>query len=150
MGTKNIDNELKPTHFISYIELQRKKEMVRVTTENRLLLDRIRKTQPTYNHLQWEQDAEKRVEYLRTMTQFPDLFVPPGSKEPPPKNKKTQRSSSRRQLTDCIDDTVDIEDNSGNIPAPDPPAPPQDTFVGGTRPNRPFLPAIQNPSIPSP
>eukprot|EP01039_Chlorochromonas_danica_P008227 gene8227-9074_t len=80
MSHKNIDNELKAKPFVSYIELQRKKDMVRITGENKRLLSRIQKTSPSYNHLQWEQEAEKRMDYLRTMTQFPDLFNPPGLK----------------------------------------------------------------------
>ncbi|RYH26758.1 hypothetical protein EON65_13920 [archaeon] len=55
MSSKNIDNQLVPKPFVSYIELQRKKDMARVTQENRRLLDRIQKTQPSYNSMQWEQ-----------------------------------------------------------------------------------------------
>lgn len=82
MSHKNIDNELKAKPFVSYIELQRKKDMLKVTIENRRLLERIQHANPSYNHIQWEADAEKRIEYLRTMTQFPDVFVPPGVHRP--------------------------------------------------------------------
>lgn len=80
MSRKNIDNELKVKPFTSYIELQRKRELQKICTENRVLLGRIQNTVPSYKHIEWERDAEKRVEYLRNMTEFPDLFVPPVTK----------------------------------------------------------------------
>jgi hypothetical protein len=79
MSRKNIDNVLVPQHFISYLELQRKKNLIKITRDNRRLLTRIQDTVPTYHPEEWEKDAEKHVEYLRNMTEFPHLFVPPGS-----------------------------------------------------------------------
>ena len=38
--------------------VRRKQELERVTRENHSLLKRIQERQPTYNHLQWEQDRE--------------------------------------------------------------------------------------------
>ena len=59
------------------MEGKKKRELKRIEDDNRRLLQAIRKTVPVYNHLQWEKDAENRVHYLRNMTEFPDLFVPP-------------------------------------------------------------------------
>lgn len=81
MSTKNIDNERKHVTFISLMEGKKKRELKRIEDDNRRLLQAIRKTVPVYNHLQWEKDAENRVHYLRNMTEFPDLFVPPGGKK---------------------------------------------------------------------
>ncbi len=77
MSRKNIDNELKVKPFTSYIELQRKRELQKICTENRVLLGRIQNTVPSYKYVEWERDAEKRIEYLKNMTEFPDHFVPP-------------------------------------------------------------------------
>mmetsp|Transcript_33648 Transcript_33648/g.48816 ORF Transcript_33648/g.48816 Transcript_33648/m.48816 type:complete len:186 (-) Transcript_33648:200-757(-) len=81
MSVKNIDNERKHVTFISLMEGKKKRELQRIESDNRRLLQAIRKTVPVYNHLQWEKDAENRVHYLRNMTEFPDLFVPPGSQQ---------------------------------------------------------------------
>ena len=80
MNKKNIDNELKTKPFTSFIEMQRKRELKKITTENQLLLQRIQTTVPSYHVEEWERDAKKRVEYLRNMTEFPDYFVPPGTR----------------------------------------------------------------------
>jgi hypothetical protein len=78
MSRKNIDNVLVPQHFVSYLELQRKKELIKITQENRRLLHRIQHTVPTYHPEEWGKDADKHEEYLRNMTEFPEMFVPPG------------------------------------------------------------------------
>jgi hypothetical protein len=83
MSHKNIDNDLKEKPFTSYIELQRKKEMKKIMLDNQRLLDRIQHTVPSYDHIEWERDAQKRMEYLRNMTEFPDYFQPPGLKRTP-------------------------------------------------------------------
>jgi len=77
MSHKNIDNELKEKPFTSYVELQRKKEMKKIMLDNQRLLERIQHTVPSYDHVEWERDAEKRMEYLRNMTEFPDYFQSP-------------------------------------------------------------------------
>lgn len=78
MSVKNIDNERKHVTFISLMEGKKKRELKRIEDDNRRLLQAIRQTVPVYNHVQWEKEAENRVHYLRNMTEFPDLFVPPG------------------------------------------------------------------------
>lgn len=163
MSHKNIDNELKAKPFVSYIELQRKKDMIRVTTENRRLLDRIQKTNPSYNHLQWEADAERRVHYLKTMSQFPDHFVPPGVHRPGYQSKRAQERERMRnrigahpfysqdmggegeeQLQDAVDEMMEeaVEALAATHLSP---RPPQDLMdhSEGHRPSRPFsLPPI--------
>lgn len=80
MSRKNIDNVLVPQQFISYLELQRKKELIRITQDNRRLLHRIQHTVPTYHPEEWQKDAERHEEYLRNMTEFPELFELPGQR----------------------------------------------------------------------
>lgn len=105
MSKKNIDNELKAKPFTSYIELQRKRELKKITVENQKLLHRIQTTVPSYHVEDWEKDAEKRVEYLRNMTEFPDYFVPPGT-----------RSSSKKDLSKTrTGQSVDVHGRNDNV-----------------------------------
>jgi hypothetical protein len=79
MQTKNIDNHLVEKPFISLMELQRKKELKKIMIQNSRLLDRIQSTVPSYDHVLWEKEADHHVEILRNMTEFPELFVAPGT-----------------------------------------------------------------------
>lgn len=79
MSHKNIDNVLVEKPFISLMELQRKKQLKRIMIQNSRLLERIQCTVPSYDHVQWEREAAHHVEILRNMTEFPDLFVAPGT-----------------------------------------------------------------------
>lgn len=80
MSRKNIDNVLVPQHFVSYLELQRKKQLIKITRDNRRLLHRIQHTVPTYHPEEWERDAKRHEEYMRNMTEFPELYMPPGQR----------------------------------------------------------------------
>lgn len=144
MSHKNIDNELKAKPFVSYIELQRKKDMVRVTRENRRLLQRIQTTHPSYNHIQWEQDAEKRMHYLRTMTQFPDCFKPPGVHDPEYKSSRRveeeKKTSRLNEIHSISMDALAAEFEAMGMSLPTSGSPPQELMDShGTRPNRPFV-----------
>lgn len=79
MCSKNIDNVLIEKPFISLMELQRKKELKKIMIQNNRLLDRIQTTVPSYDHVSWEKEAKHHVEILKNMTEFPDLFVAPGT-----------------------------------------------------------------------
>lgn len=79
MSHKNIDNVLVEKPFISLMELQRKKQLKKIMIQNSRLLERIQCTVPSYDHVQWEREAVHHVEILRNMTEFPDLFVAPGT-----------------------------------------------------------------------
>lgn len=124
MSSKNIDNELKAKPFTSYIELQRKKELKKIMLENSRMLDRIQHTVPTYRHIEWELDAEKRVEYLRNMTEFPDLFVPPGSSQKPrQESRRSQRSSQGMRNPEIQNNSPfrSHESMEGSMEGPQPP-----------------------------
>jgi hypothetical protein len=108
MDSKNIDNELRVKPFTSYIELQRKKELKKIMSENKRMLDRIQNTIPSYRHVEWELDAEKRVQYLQNMTEFPDLFVPPRS------SSKLKRASSVHSSSRKNEGTFNNEISTGS------------------------------------
>lgn len=132
MSHKNIDNELKEKPFTSYIELQRKKEMKKIMLDNQRLLDRIQHTVPSYDHIEWERDAQKRIEYLRNMTEFPDYFQPPGMKRTPSANRsRSIVSAGNPELQ-----------SSGNSFSPQPPPILTSENVPRSLGHRPVLPQI--------
>jgi len=49
----------------------RKREMLRITQDNQKLLSRIQHRQPTYNHLQWEQQRERNEELCERICRYP-------------------------------------------------------------------------------
>jgi E3 ubiquitin-protein ligase TRIP12 len=69
MQVKSIDND--PPHTKSIGRSQaRRLELQRITQENQRLLKRIQETEPCYNHLEWEEDARKREQYIANMSEF--------------------------------------------------------------------------------
>lgn len=82
MASKNIDNELVPQNFVSYLSMQRKRTLKKIVEDNKRLLERIQYAVPSYHTEEWERDHQQRVEYLRNMTEFPEYFNPPGSAFP--------------------------------------------------------------------
>lgn len=50
---------------------QRKRELQRITSENQAILRRIQMREPTYDHLQWEEDAKKNERYAANIREFP-------------------------------------------------------------------------------
>eukprot|EP00756_Hemistasia_phaeocysticola_P008877 Hpha_TRINITY_DN14760_c0_g1::TRINITY_DN14760_c0_g1_i1::g.102929::m.102929 len=49
----------------------RKRELLRITQENQKLLGRIQHRQPTYNHLQWEQQRERNEMLCERICRYP-------------------------------------------------------------------------------
>ena len=50
---------------------QRKRDIKRINSDNRILLERIEKTQPYYNRKKWMRDRRKHLHTLKTMGEFP-------------------------------------------------------------------------------
>ena len=48
----------------------RKRELAKITKENQLILRRIQTRQPTYDHLQWEEDARRNREYGENVREY--------------------------------------------------------------------------------
>ena len=48
----------------------RKRELIRITNENQAILRRIQKSEPTYNHLKWEEDRKVHEGYLRNIVLY--------------------------------------------------------------------------------
>jgi len=49
----------------------RRKELVRITQENQALLKRIQQSQPTYNHMSWEQQRERSELLCQRICRYP-------------------------------------------------------------------------------
>lgn len=76
MESKNIDND-QTTYFYHSLQAEnRRRTLKRVQAENDRLLNRIRITEPVYNSMEWERQAEQRDKYLKNLTAYPDLFIP--------------------------------------------------------------------------
>jgi hypothetical protein len=60
--------------------VRRKQELERITRENHSLLKRIQERQPTYNHLQWEQDRDRNEQLCERICKFP--YRPNGTAAP--------------------------------------------------------------------
>ena len=71
MHRPGIDSK-RPAGVVSSLNhVRRKQELERVTRENHALLKRIQERQPTYNHLQWEQDREQNEALCERICKFP-------------------------------------------------------------------------------
>jgi hypothetical protein len=74
---KNIDNELSYVQgYKSLAAVARRQQLHEITTENLRMLDRIRNTDPVYNVMEYELEAEKRDTILKGMSEFPDMYKP--------------------------------------------------------------------------
>jgi hypothetical protein len=55
----------------------RKKELLRITRDNQMILKRIQQAQPVYNHVEWEDDNRKNMTFLRNRCEFPLVLRTP-------------------------------------------------------------------------
>lgn len=55
----------------------RKKELLRITKDNQLILKRIQQAQPVYNHVEWEGWHKKKVSYLKNCAEYPLVLKTP-------------------------------------------------------------------------
>ncbi|KAH7479835.1 hypothetical protein PRIC1_008612 [Phytophthora ramorum] len=49
----------------------RKRELQKITSENQAILRRIQMREPTYDHVQWEEDAKKNERYAANIREYP-------------------------------------------------------------------------------
>lgn len=78
MQRGGLDNA-KPSERVSSLnKVRRRQELERITKENHSLLKRIQERQPTYNHLEWEQDRERNELMCDRICRYP--YRPAGSK----------------------------------------------------------------------
>eukprot|EP01062_Namystynia_karyoxenos_P001415 TRINITY_DN1048_c0_g1_i1.p2 TRINITY_DN1048_c0_g1~~TRINITY_DN1048_c0_g1_i1.p2 ORF type:complete len:206 (+),score=76.46 TRINITY_DN1048_c0_g1_i1:87-704(+) len=70
MQRPGIDTHNRVTHC-SLNREARRRELLRITQENQKLLSRIQQRQPTYNHLQWEQERERNEMLCERICRYP-------------------------------------------------------------------------------
>jgi hypothetical protein len=85
MQRSGLDNGNPPTMLSSLNKVRRRQELSRITKENHALLRRIRDKQPTYSHLQWEQERERNEQLCDRICRYPyrPAGTHKGGDEPP-------------------------------------------------------------------
>jgi E3 ubiquitin-protein ligase TRIP12 len=68
------------------------KELHRITKENQGMLERIQRVAPTYNRVEWEEDARRQEKFLQHACEFP-LVLRGGTPRGPSPRGRTPRSS---------------------------------------------------------
>jgi hypothetical protein len=71
MQRGGIDNSAPAYQVTSLNKVKRRQDLTRITDQNHSLLKRIQEQQPTYNHLQWEQDREKGEQLCDRICRYP-------------------------------------------------------------------------------
>lgn len=59
------------SNMASLNQVKRKQELAKITRENHALMKRIQESQPTYSHLQWEQDRERNEQMCERLCKYP-------------------------------------------------------------------------------
>jgi hypothetical protein len=77
MQRSGIDSKRPASMVASLNGVRRKQELARITRENHSLMKRIQERQPTYSHLQWEQDREVNEQLCERICKYP--YRPPGN-----------------------------------------------------------------------
>ena len=97
MQRSGIDS-VKPASMVASLNgVRRKQELSRITQENHSLMRRIQERQPTYSHLQWEQDRERNEQLCERICKYP---YRPGNAASP---GSTARSGSAPQYASLAD-----------------------------------------------
>lgn len=71
-GKHGLDNKRKSKPR-SMNRLVRRAELVRITNENQRILRKIQSSEPTYNHLTWEQERRAHEKYLRSLSEYDEF-----------------------------------------------------------------------------
>jgi len=72
MQKKTLDNNSSSYHYTKSLNKSyRKRELQRITMENKNILRRIQQREPNYNHLKWEQDRKVHESYIKNICEFP-------------------------------------------------------------------------------
>lgn len=72
MQNESLDNKNQAVGYShSLNKEQRKRELQKITSENQAILRRIQMREPTYDRIQWEEDARKNQQYAQNIREFP-------------------------------------------------------------------------------
>ena len=67
-GIDCTNDSAKYSHSLS--KERRRRELQRITKENQKILKRIQDARPTYNHIGWEEEAQRNREILENISEF--------------------------------------------------------------------------------
>ncbi|GLD94472.1 hypothetical protein PINS_up003083 [Pythium insidiosum] len=73
MQSETLDNKnqsLAYSHSLN--KEQRKRELQKITAENQAILRRIQMREPTYDHLQWAEEAKQNDKYALNIREYPE------------------------------------------------------------------------------
>lgn len=72
MRHNSLDNQNESSKYgHSLNHGQRKRELARITKENQAILRRLQQSEPTYDHMEWDDAARKNDEYMRNICEMP-------------------------------------------------------------------------------
>lgn len=73
MQNDTLDNKNQSiTYSHSLNKGYRKRELQKITSENQAILRRIQLSEPTYDHVQWEEDAKRNERYAANIREYAD------------------------------------------------------------------------------
>jgi len=79
MRTSNMGQPMEPKGPLSLNKDSRKRELVRITQENRAILKRIQQAQPIYNHVDWDSAHKQNQVYAKNVCEYPWTLRKPNS-----------------------------------------------------------------------
>lgn len=95
-GIDNKNESEKYAHSLN--KDRRKRELQKITKENRQILKRIEDAQPTYDHSRWEEEADENDRILQNICEF---------KPQPYGSEQSRTGRTRGYLDDGADDEHD-------------------------------------------
>ncbi|TMW68359.1 hypothetical protein Poli38472_005827 [Pythium oligandrum] len=73
MQNETLDNKNQSiTYSHSLNKESRKRELQKITAENQAILRRIQMREPTYDHLQWAEEAKRNDQYAANIREYPE------------------------------------------------------------------------------
>jgi hypothetical protein len=73
MQSDSLDNKNQSIGYShSLNKEQRKRELQKITSENQAILRRIQTREPTYDRIQWEEEARRNMQYAANIREYPD------------------------------------------------------------------------------
>ena len=67
-GIDNKNESIRYRHSLN--KERRRRELQRITEQNQQILKRIQDSQPTYNHLLWEEEAQVKEQIVANISEF--------------------------------------------------------------------------------
>jgi hypothetical protein len=91
----------------------RRKELKRITDENHAILKRIQSSQPSYDHVKWEQEFKRSRDYLKNTCELPIVLGQPES--PGLGSSRSSSSPSVRSHQDHPESVIDVAETGGDV-----------------------------------